>query len=106
MELGQPRADARDGEHERADTDERELERRDRDDHAEVVTQARHHVDEEASHPVLEEPCVLLDRLVLGDPEVEAIAVPAARLAQPIRDRRDHEAGWSDDDERPVPAVL
>ena len=55
---------------------------------------------------VLEEPLVLLDRLVLGDPEVEAIAVTAARLAQAIRDRRDHEAGWPDDDERPVPAVL
>jgi hypothetical protein len=105
VKLGQPGADAGDGEHERADTDERELERRDRDDHAEVVAQARHHVDEEAAHPVLEEPLVLL-RLVLGDPEMETIAVTAVWLAQAIGDRRDHEPGRPDDDERPVPAVL
>jgi hypothetical protein len=106
VELGQPRADAGDGEHERADTDERELERRDRDDHAEVVAQARHHVDEEPAHAVLEEPRVLLDRLLVRDPEVETIAVPPARLAQAVGDCRDHEPGRADDDERPVPAEL
>jgi hypothetical protein len=84
----------------------RELERRDRQDDAQVVAQAGHHVDEEPADAVLEESLVFVVRLVVGDPEVEPIAVPAAWLAQAVRDRRDQESGRADHDERPVPAEL
>jgi hypothetical protein len=37
---------------------------------------------------------------------VQPIAVPTPRLAEPVGDRGDEEAGRADDDERPVPAEL
>ena len=85
---------------------ERVAQRGDRPDRAEVLAQAVHHVDEEAPEPVLEQRHVRVRLVVVGDAQVHAVTVTALRFVQRVREERDRDARWADDQERGLPAEV